>query len=78
MEHDGVLDVADDRAVSTTALSEIFNALWNAGLTITLFEEHQSVPWNPLGDGMVEDDDGRVPPARHARAARGQLHAASR
>ena len=39
-------------------LAEIFNALWNAGLTITMFEEHQSVPWNPLGDEFVEDASG--------------------
>ena len=40
------------------SLSEIFNALWNAGLTITLFEEHDSVPWNAMGDAMVEDEHG--------------------
>ena len=40
------------------ALSEIFNALWQAGLTITLFEEHDSAPWNPLGSAMVADDLG--------------------
>ncbi len=34
-------------------LGEIFNALWTAGLTITAFEEHREVPWNPLGDAMV-------------------------
>ncbi len=39
-------------------LAEIFNALWSAGLTITLFEEHDSVPWNPLGTAMVEDERG--------------------
>ena len=40
------------------SLSEIFNALWDAGMTITLFEEHQSVPWNPLAEEMVEDEMG--------------------
>ncbi len=39
-------------------LAEIFNALWSAGLTITLFEEHESVPWNPLDTAMVEDEMG--------------------
>lgn len=39
-------------------LAEIFNALWNAGLTVTLFEEHQSVPWCPLSEGFVEDPPG--------------------
>jgi len=36
------------------SLSEIFNALWAAGLTITLFEEHMTVPWNQLGSAMVD------------------------
>ena len=35
-------------------LAEIFNALWRAGLEVTFFEEHDSVPWNALGDVMVE------------------------
>ena len=33
-------------------LAEVFNAIWAAGMDITLFEEHDSVPWNPLGDAM--------------------------
>lgn len=33
-------------------LAEIFNGLWGAGLEITLFEEHDSVPWPALGDEM--------------------------
>jgi SAM-dependent methyltransferase len=37
-------------------LSEIFNALWAAGLTITAFDEHREVPWNPMGDAMVASD----------------------
>ena len=37
-------------------LGEIFNALWAAGLTVTAFDEHREVPWNPLGDGMVASD----------------------
>jgi hypothetical protein len=40
------------------ALAEVFNALWDAGLTIEYFEEHQSVPWNALGTAMVQGDDG--------------------
>jgi SAM-dependent methyltransferase len=36
------------------SLSEIFNALWQAGLDITMFEEHTSVPWNALGDAMED------------------------
>lgn len=37
-------------------LAEIFNALWAAGLTITGFDEHREVSWNPLGDAMVPSD----------------------
>ena len=39
-------------------LAEIFNALWSAGLEITLFDEHDSVPWPALGDQMVQLDTG--------------------
>jgi len=39
-------------------MAEIFNALWNAGLDYPYFEEHDSVPWNALGDSMVEGDLG--------------------
>lgn len=38
-------------------LGEIVTALLDHGLTLTAFEEHRSVPWNALGDVMVEDDD---------------------
>ncbi|MAT04393.1 MAG: hypothetical protein CL424_05045 [Acidimicrobiaceae bacterium] len=39
-------------------LAEIFNALWSNGFEITLFEEHDSVPWPALGDQMVDVGDG--------------------
>jgi len=39
-------------------LAEIFTALWSAGMEITLFEEHMSVPWNAMGDAMHEVDGG--------------------
>lgn len=39
-------------------LAEIFNALWAAGLEITLFEEHDTVPWNAMGDAMVDVGGG--------------------
>ncbi|MFZ9309149.1 MAG: class I SAM-dependent methyltransferase [Candidatus Nanopelagicales bacterium] len=35
------------------SLSEIFNALWDEGLEIVLFEEHRNVPFNPLADEFV-------------------------
>ena len=57
VDHEGVLD-SPTLVSFNHSLSEIFNALWNAGMTITLFEEHQSVPWNPLADEMVEDEMG--------------------
>ncbi len=40
------------------SLSEIFNAIWDAGMEITLFEEHQSVPWNALGEQMHDIGGG--------------------
>jgi len=39
-------------------LAEIFNALWDAGMEITMFEEHRSVPWNPLGEAMADVGGG--------------------
>ncbi len=39
-------------------LAEIFNALWSAGFDITAFEEHDTVPWNPLGDAMEDIGGG--------------------
>lgn len=38
-------------------LAEIFTALQDAGMTVTAFEEHREVPWNPLGDAMVPSAD---------------------
>lgn len=39
-------------------LAEIFNALWDAGFAITMFEEHDSIPWTALGDAMVNIGGG--------------------
>jgi SAM-dependent methyltransferase len=39
-------------------LAEIFNAVWDAGMEVTLFEEHDSVPWNALGDQMQHAGGG--------------------
>jgi len=33
-------------------IGEILTAVTNAGLTLSSFEEHTSVPWNPLGPSM--------------------------
>lgn len=39
-------------------LAEIFNALWDAGFAIDTFIEHDTIPWRPLGDAMVEAGGG--------------------
>lgn len=39
-------------------VGEIVTALLNAGLRITAFTEHDSVPWNALPGQMVEDANG--------------------
>jgi SAM-dependent methyltransferase len=39
-------------------LAEIFNAVWDVGLEITAFDEHDTVPWPALGDQMEEVADG--------------------
>ena len=57
VEHDG--EVASPTFISFNhGLAQIFTSLWSAGLDITFFEEHDSVPWNGLGDVMVEGDLG--------------------
>jgi SAM-dependent methyltransferase len=38
-------------------LGEIFMALRDVGLVMTSFDEHREVPWNALGDAMVESPD---------------------
>jgi len=37
-------------------LGEILTAVIDAGLTLRSFEEHRSVPWNPLGTACIEAD----------------------
>lgn len=41
------------------SLSEIFNALWRNGMTIKTFEEHSTVPWNPLGEEFVKLEENK-------------------
>jgi SAM-dependent methyltransferase len=38
-------------------LSEILNAVIGAGLTLTAFDEHREVSWNPLREAMVASPD---------------------
>lgn len=57
VEHDGAISATDIISFNH-ALSEIFNALWDAGMQITLFEEHDTVPWKAQGDLMREVGGG--------------------
>jgi SAM-dependent methyltransferase len=57
VDHEGEL-ASPDIVHFNHGLSEIFNALWGAGMSVTMFEEHRSVPWNAAGDAMVEDEQG--------------------
>jgi SAM-dependent methyltransferase len=57
--------VATDATFSTTithswnhGLGEIITALHSAGLQLTMFEEHDTVPWNALPGLMAKADDG--------------------
>lgn len=57
VEHEG--ELASPTTVSFNhGLGQIITALADAGLRLTLFDEHDSVPWNPLADEMVADDMG--------------------
>jgi SAM-dependent methyltransferase len=38
-------------------LGEVFTALRDAGLAVTDFEEHRTVPWNPLGAAFIASPD---------------------
>ncbi len=47
-----------DMVLFNHGLAQIITALMNAGMRLTSIEEHDTVPWNALGDAMVELDDG--------------------
>jgi len=38
-------------------LAEVVTALLDSGMTLTQLVEHDSVPWNSLGEAMIEGDD---------------------
>ena len=57
VEHDMPL-AAPDIVHFNHGLAEIFNSLWSVGFEITLFEEHDSVPWAALGDQMEQVGGG--------------------
>jgi SAM-dependent methyltransferase len=46
-------------------LAETMTALMDEGLTITLFEEHTSVPWDPIPGRMTLGDDGEYRLTEH-------------
>ena len=53
VEHDEPL-AAPESVSFNHGLGEIITALMDAGLHLSGLVEHRSVPWNPLGDAMVE------------------------
>ncbi len=55
--HEGEL-ASPDIISFNHGMAETINALWSAGLQLTMFEEHDSVPWNPFGEEMVQDEHG--------------------
>lgn len=57
VEQDAPLE-SPDTIQFNHGLADVFNALWAAGFEITLFEEHRSAPWNPLGSATDLGNDG--------------------
>jgi len=53
VEHDDPL-ASPDIVHFNHGLAEIITAVMDAGMVLTAIEEHDSVPWNPLGDAMVD------------------------
>ena len=56
------MSTEDWRAVNLSncfnhGIGEILTALTNAGLSLTAFEEHRELPWNPFDDAMVASPD---------------------
>ena len=48
---------APDTVSFNHGIAEILDAVLRAGLTLTSFQEHREVPWNPLGAAMVASTD---------------------
>jgi SAM-dependent methyltransferase len=57
VDHDEPL-AAPDIVHFNHGLAEIITAVMDAGMSLIAIEEHDSVPWNPLADEMVEGPDG--------------------
>ncbi len=57
VEHEG--ELASPTTVGFNhGIGELLSAVAAAGLRLDSFEEHRSVPWNPLGDAMVDVGGG--------------------
>ena len=74
VDHDEPL-ASPDLVHFNHGLAQVVTAVTDAGLELVSIEEHDSAPWNALGD-MMEESDGEIPAARPPRAARRHLHAA--
>lgn len=75
VEHEGTLESPDSISFDH-GIGEILTALANAGMRLLSFEEHRSVPWNPLGDAMVDHDgEWELRDAPHRLAASFTLRA---
>src|SRR6185312_11781223 len=57
VEHDEPL-AEPDTVQFNHGLGEIVTAIHDAGLRLTMLVEHDSVPWNPLGELMEHGADG--------------------
>jgi len=47
-----------DMRIWNHGIGEIISAVTGAGMVVTAFEEHRSVPWNALGTAMIELPNG--------------------
>ena len=66
VEHDEPLE-APDIVSFNHGLAEIITAVMDAGLVLEAIEEHDSVPWNALGDAMEEIGGGEFRLRAHPR-----------
>lgn len=57
VEHEGSVS-SPDIIHFNHGLGEIITAVIEAGMSLTEFTEHRSVPWNVAGDAMIEDELG--------------------
>ncbi|CAN5879031.1 class I SAM-dependent methyltransferase [soil metagenome] len=55
VEHEGELE-SPDTVQFNHGIGELLCAVADAGLHLQSFEEHRSVPWNPLGTAMIDNN----------------------